>query len=154
MSDPIEALDLTRARAQLVEIVRLAEAGKLDLAEVNFVVSDEWCPGGPADGPTHCMCWWDDCEPCCRCGWDGGGEDCDCPRHNPENDPALLRAELDACRARLDVLVLALLAVEREAEHHKARDMAWDHVWELAHAAVWGEGKETDGNLLPEKVAP
>lgn len=56
----------------------------------------------------------------------------------PENDPALLRAELDACRARLDVLVLALLAVEREAEHHKARDMAWDHVWELAHAAVWG----------------
>jgi len=30
----------------------------------------------------HCEHWWD-CEACCACGFDGGGEDCDCPRHNP-----------------------------------------------------------------------
>lgn len=28
----------------------------------------------------HCYHWWE-CEPCCGCGYDGGGEDCDCPRH-------------------------------------------------------------------------
>lgn len=28
----------------------------------------------------HCIHWWD-CEPCCSCGYDGGGEECDCPRH-------------------------------------------------------------------------
>lgn len=21
-------------------------------------------------GESHCYCWWDDCKPCCRCGWD------------------------------------------------------------------------------------
>lgn len=31
----------------------------------------------------HCNHWWD-CEPCCECGFDGGGKDCDCPRHNPD----------------------------------------------------------------------
>lgn len=34
----------------------------------------------------HCPHWWD-CEPCHYCGFDGGGEFCDCERHT------LLRGE-------------------------------------------------------------
>jgi hypothetical protein len=36
-----------------------------------------------SEDQTHCEHWWD-CEPCHFCGFDGGGEDCDCPRHNPD----------------------------------------------------------------------
>lgn len=43
-----------------------------------FAVQDE---GPILEGEnSHCDHWWD-CEPCCYCGFDGGGEDCDCPRH-------------------------------------------------------------------------
>ena len=40
-----------------------------------------YCPESEDD--QHCVHWWD-CEPCHWCGFGGGGEDCDCPRHNPE----------------------------------------------------------------------
>lgn len=38
----------------------------------------EFCFGGR----EHCDHWFD-CEPCCRCGFDGPGNHCDCPKHNP-----------------------------------------------------------------------
>lgn len=41
-----------------------------------------FCCGEFSEDSQHCYCWWD-CEPCCWCQFDGGGEDCDCPRHNP-----------------------------------------------------------------------
>lgn len=33
-----------------------------------------------SEDDSHCYCWWE-CEPCCYCLFDGGGEDCDCERH-------------------------------------------------------------------------
>ena len=42
--------------------------------------TETWCPA--THEVEHCGHWFD-CDPCCRCGFDGGGEDCDCPRHNP-----------------------------------------------------------------------
>lgn len=39
----------------------------------------EACP--KSNDGMHCQHWYD-CEPCCACGCDEGGEDdCDCPRH-------------------------------------------------------------------------
>lgn len=46
-----------------------------------FRAEEGFCGLSPDN--THCEHWWD-CEPCHFCGFDGGGEDCDCPRHNPE----------------------------------------------------------------------
>lgn len=40
------------------------------------------------DDRGHCRCWWE-CEPCCWCGSEEGGEDCDCPKH------AAMRGECD-----------------------------------------------------------
>lgn len=54
----------------------------MGLAEEGF------CEANNGEGPilegegSHCPHWWD-CEPCHYCGFDGGGDDCDCPRHNP-----------------------------------------------------------------------
>jgi hypothetical protein len=52
-----------------------------------------FCEDNLEDG-QHCGCWWD-CYPCCSCGFDGGGEDCDCPRHNPSlyDESGMLRNE-------------------------------------------------------------
>lgn len=38
----------------------------------------------------HCVHWWDLCEPCHYCGFDGGGEDCDCPRHTAERQAQMV----------------------------------------------------------------
>lgn len=46
----------------------------------------EWCPaeltkgGEPNEDHSHCSHWWDNCEPCCRCGDDTPDPGCDCPR--------------------------------------------------------------------------
>lgn len=42
------------------------------------------CPHPESDG-QHCGHWWD-CGSCCWCGFDGGGEDCDCERHTAERE--------------------------------------------------------------------
>lgn len=41
-------------------------------------IADGFCIESP--DRQHCSHWWD-CAPCCYCGYDGGGEDCDCERH-------------------------------------------------------------------------
>lgn len=92
----------------------------------------EWCPNATDDDPGHCMHWWDCEPCCrCGDDADpprgpNGEPGCDCPKHHPElydddgnlkddephdaaaehhspeESPALLRAELKACRAHIE----------------------------------------------------
>lgn len=56
-------------------------AEKDDPVKPDAAADVQLCPAAPADDVVHCEHWFD-CEPCCWCGTDVGGEDdCDCPRH-------------------------------------------------------------------------
>lgn len=46
-------------------------------------VTEGYCPSPKDDEVMHCDHWFE-CEPCHWCGFDGGGEDCDCPRHTAQ----------------------------------------------------------------------
>lgn len=52
---------------------------KADSLTPTCTPDEGWCEA--REDRTHCNHWWE-CEPCCSCGHDGGGEaDCDCPKH-------------------------------------------------------------------------
>jgi hypothetical protein len=63
----------------LLTTFRVIEHETLKYVSPSRPAEKGWCT--TIEDEQHCDHWWD-CEgPCCGCGFDGGGEDCDCPKH-------------------------------------------------------------------------
>lgn len=45
---------------------------------MDALIDEGYC--AKREDKQHCVHWWD-CGKCCSCGHEGGGEDCDCPKH-------------------------------------------------------------------------